>query len=432
VEDGIALIPNLGDDELLACGDPPPDRPGLATPARLWSLLFGASARRLPLARDPSSPPGGADPPHGDWPEALGPRPDAPVFDWMPVEGALVPWISTPGLWSRFEAPERPIVARAPEVVARVHDKAFAHRVALAEGLLPAPLRGLVTVFDPDALRDSEGALARMAEAVAAWPRSLSRSFTLKPRLGTSGRGRVSGRDGEVDTPALRGALPRLADRGGALLEPWFARTRDLSAQLFVGDDGRITLLGTLEQIVAPSGRYLGHRGEIDSRGRVFSCGDFEEALREAAPLVAVAAAAEGYRGPCGVDAFALRLPDEALRLPEEALRLPEEKQRGEILRPVVELNARYTMGIVAIGLVRRALDRVRGPLALEPACRRAFLFGLDAPPEGWEAAAASAGPGALLLPLSRADESARPALLFAPDSGCLDEVATRFAGGAS
>ncbi|MBW2272175.1 MAG: hypothetical protein JRG96_02795 [Deltaproteobacteria bacterium] len=409
---GIGLIPNLGDDELLASGDPPPPRPGLATPARLWSLLFGAAARTLALA------PGDKGQEESAWPEALGPRPDAPVFDWLP-EDALVPWISTPGLWARFETSGRPIAATRPDIVARVHDKAFAHRVALAEGLLPAPLRDLVSIFDPGELRDADAAVARMTGALASWPEPLSRSFTLKPRFGTSGRGRVAGSAGEADTPAIRGALPRLAERGGALLEPWFARSRDLSAQLFVGDDGRITLLGTLEQIVAPSGLFLGHRGEIDSRGRVFSHGDFEESLREAAPLVAIAAAAEGYRGPCGVDAFALRLSGAT----------DDGDPEREILRPVVELNARFTMGIVAIGLVRRALDRVRAPLGLEPGCRRAFLFALDAPSEGWEAAAASAGPGALLLPLDHAGESARPALLFAASSDRLDEAAARITG---
>jgi hypothetical protein len=294
--------------------------------------------------------------------------------------------------------------------------------VALREGLLPAALRDLVTVFDPAELRDADPVIARMAEALARWPEALRSQFTLKPRLGTSGRGRVAGRAGEVDTPAIRGALPRLAERGGALLEPWFTRSRDLSAQLFVDGEGRVTLLGTLEQIVATSGLYLGHRGEIDSRGRVFSGSELEEPLREAAPQVAVAAAAEGYHGPCGVDAFALRLP--------MANGESGDAER-EILRPAVELNARYTMGIVAIGLVRRALDRVRGPLALEPGCRRAFLFALDAPPAGWEAAAASAGPEALLLPLSCGQqESARPALLFAASSDRLDEVAARIARG--
>jgi len=428
---GVGLIANLGDDELLAGAEPPRPRPTLATPARLWSLLFASTARLLPLAAGSAGAPREGEVEENDfaWPAALGPRPEAAVFDWMPAEAALVPWISTPGLWARFGADGPPIAAARPEIVARVHDKAFAHRVARGEGLLPAALRDLVTVFDPAELQDADQATARMAEVLASWPKGLARAFTLKPRLGTSGRGRVAGSAEEVDTPALRGALPRLAARGGALLEPWFARSCDLSAQLFVDPDGGVTLLGTLEQLVTPSGLFLGHRGEIDSRGRVFSGNPFEESLREAAPLVAVAAAAEGFHGPCGVDAFALRLPD-ADGLGADGQGADAER---EILRPVVEFNARYTMGSVTIGLVRRALDPIREPLGLVPGCRRAFLFGLDAPSGGWAAAAESAGADALLLRLFNEgrevpEESARPALHFATSSDQLDEAASRFA----
>jgi len=89
----------------------------------------------------------------------------------------------------------------------------------------------------------------------------------------------------------------------------------------------------------------------------------YDEALREAAVAVAQAAIAAGYHGPCGVDAFAF------------------EVEPGRIeLRPVVEFNARFTLGIVAIGWLRRALPRIRRELSLDPGGLRAFQFRLDAP----------------------------------------------------
>ena len=98
------------------------------------------------------------------------------------------------------------------------------------------------------------------------------------------------------------------------------------------------------------------------------------------------------------------------------------------MLRPVVELNARFTMGLVAIGLVRRALDVVRGPLGLTPGVRRAFVFALEAPSlrGGWSSAAERVGEGSLLVPLSGNGQDGAtlgggPALLFAPAAEQLD-----------
>ena len=100
-------------------------------------------------------------------------------------------------------------------------------------------------------------------------------------------------------------------------------------------------------------------RGELDSRGRPRTGLPEEEALREAGGVTGVRAAAAGYRGPCGLDAFAFRSPEDGAR----------------IFRPLVEFNARFTMGIVVLGLVRRALPLVKETLAIEPGMRRAFLF---------------------------------------------------------
>jgi hypothetical protein len=83
--------------------------------------------------------------------------------------------------------------------------------------------------------------------------------------------------------------------------------------------------------------------------------------LRAAALTIARAAAAAGYWGPCGVDAFAYRDPESG----------------GESLRPVVELNARFTLGSVALGQARRALS---AQPALGDAERLELAFCLDEP----------------------------------------------------
>jgi hypothetical protein len=134
----------------------------------------------------------------------------------------------------------------------------------------------------------------------------------------------------------------------------------------------------------------------------------YDEALREAAVAIGQAAAAAGYHGPCGVDAFAF------------------EKEPGRFeLRPVVEFNARFTFGTVAIGLLRRALPRIRRELSLDPGGLRAFLFRLDSPPGGWPDSAEAQD--ALLISLAAEDPDAparvEPGLLLADDREALDRA---------
>lgn len=350
----IRLLPNLGGEEGPGWRDLR-NEPPVRAQARLWALLFPADVECLYHEEPPA------------WPASLGGPPAEGAWPWLGSDG-VVPWIVTDDAVSDPRVAGRPIAGPAPAVVRAVHDKAFAHAVAREEGLVPPVLRGCIDVLDPDALRAGDAADAIDAR-LAAWPEWARARFTLKPRIGSSGRGRVAGADGRIDRAALGGALARLAERGGALLEPWLERRADFSVQLHVAGDG-VTVLGSLEQEVAPSGVFLGHRGEIDSRGRIFSGHPAEESLREAAALVAVAARERGYAGPCGVDAFTFRDPETG----------------ADALRPVVELNARFTAGTVTAGLVRRALPHVKRALGLGPGERLRFRFRLRDPEE--------AGPG--------------------------------------
>ena len=252
-------------------------------------------------------------------------------------------------------------------------------------------------------LADPDAAVAVIEAAIAHWPAWLRGRFTLKPRFGSSGRGRVGGEGLAPDSASVRRGLAKLAERGGALLEPWLDRTGDLSAQLHVGSDGAVTLLGTLELCVTPSGLYRGHRGFVDARGRIHAGTEYDESLREPAALIARAASEQGFSGPCGVDAFSFRA-----------------EEGREVLRGAVEFNARFTAGVVVIGLLRRALPVLKAGIGILAEQRRAFYFALDAPAGGWPDTG-SASP-LQLIPLWM-DEfpGARPALLVGPDRASID-----------
>ncbi|HKJ23362.1 MAG TPA: hypothetical protein VKB65_00970 [Myxococcota bacterium] len=358
--------------------------PAVRAQRRLWRLLFPPDAVLL-----------GDDEPPAE-------RFEGAAFPWIEGDGVLA-WIASD------EAARDPRLAGASlagapaEVVRAVHDKAFALAAARAEGLVPPVLRGCLDALEPEALR-APGAADAVEAAVAAWPAWARERFTLKPRLGTSGRGRVAGRAGRLDRARLGRGLERLAERGGAMLEPWLERTADLSVQMHLGDG--VTLLGSLEQVVSPAGVFLGHRGEVDSRGRVFSGHADEERLREAAALVGAAARERGYVGPCGLDAFTFVDPED--RGESES----ESADRRAVLRPVVELNARFTAGTVTVGLVRRVLPRLKRELGLAPGERLRFRFWLALAGDARAAAGQLARePGAWLLDLDAGDTA--PALLF-------------------
>ena len=207
--------------------------------------------------------------------------------------------------------------------------------------------------------------------------------------------------------------MPRLADRGGAIFEPWLERQTDLSVSFHLAEPPTAsapTLLGSLEMLVTASGLHRGHCGEVDSRGRVFSGHALDETLRADAAAVAGRAAEAGFWGPCGIDAFTYLDSD----------RDPDRPR----LRGLVEFNARTTMGLVTIGLVRRALPRVRDALGLEPGNRRAFLL-TSIPAKARDAQAAfvaACGPNAQALALGSAvtEQEACPWLVFGPEKDAL------------
>jgi len=391
----LRLLPNIGAEEgaVSVRAETRSLVPQLRTVAQLWRPLFAADAGWLDAEL--------LGPPDAAFPAVLGGRPDAAVFPWLEGAAGVTAWLNTEAAADAAARAGESLNGPSPESVRRVHDKAFAHAVACRERLLPPELADAIAVLEPEELADPERAVERLHSLLSDWPEWARRRFTLKPRFGTSGRGRVAGRDGKADTKELRGALRRLAERGGALLEPWCDRTEDLSASLWQGSDGELVLLGTTQQWLAPSGLYLGQRGTLDSRGRVTSGSERDEELREAAAVVVGAAARQGFHGPCGIDAFAYRSTD-----------------GDERFRSVVELNARFSMGILAIGWLRRSLEFIRHSFGLAPGRRLAFHFGLDAPRGGWPESDASL----LVIELASDTAAQRPALAVAEDAATLEE----------
>ena len=403
------LLPNLGAEE----GD---DwrafrhEPHARVAAQLWSHLYSHDACFRFPAKSPRDP-WRSERCEAFWPAAFGPVAREPVFAWLEESDQPTAWLNTPSL-ERAAGDALGLRPSGPpaDFLRTTHDKAFAVEAARELGLVPRAIEPLIQVIDAEQLRSPDELVEKLDSCLREWPDWTGRRFTLKPRHGSSGRGRVAG-EGKVDTKSVRGALPRLAERGGAIFEPWLKRRTDLSVALHVPSPNAHaalpTILGSLEMLATESGVFRGHCGEVDSRGRVFSGHRADETLRADAAAVAQRARDAGFFGPCGIDAFSYMESDR------------------ERLRSLVEFNARVTMGLVTIGLIRRALPRVRETLELTPGVRRAFLMGFGRPGRGLDEPQriASSCPDASLINLGQAkkgqvekEADSQPFLVFARD----------------
>lgn len=334
------LLPNLGAEES--------DRPVPASARGFlrglygaWAALFGTTDGAVTLL------PPGEDRLRRAFREALGDTAavQAAALPGLDEQRGLIAWLPTAGAAAAAARLGQPLAGPGCEVVRAVHEKGFAAETAQALGLVPACLRGLSLTLDEEACR-SPLAMAGLHERLADWPAWVDR-IVIKPRLSTSGRGHhVFARRSPGVEPALLQALSR---RGGAVVEPWLRRERDLSVQLSIGRSG-VEILGTTTQLVTASGRILGNRGVLaptsatSSELRSGAGADCEAAMTGAARRLGEAAAAAGYFGIAGVDAFTFYDTHDRLTL-----------------RPIVELNARFTTGTVALGLVR-LYERSQGP----------------------------------------------------------------------
>lgn len=305
-----------GEDDSLPNG-----RAGRTVLAPLWSLIFDQD-----IALDN----GGELPARPAW--FAGTQPQA-AFEWLREARGLIPWLSTTRSEIRARALGLELWGASPECVWQVSDKAWAHQMTHALGLCTSGLQSWFLPIVPDVLHHEHQAAECIENHIRSLP-SFAQGYTLKPRYGSSGRGRVIVRELPL-TDAVRASFRRLATRGGAMLEPWLSRTSDLSVQLYIGEES-VELLATTEQLLRPSGTYEGNRGILTPAG-IRSGTVHDDALLKVGARVGAELQSLGFRGPCGIDAFSYA------------------HEGQDVLRPFVELNARFTTGTLATGILQRA-----------------------------------------------------------------------------
>jgi len=202
-----------------------------------------------------------------------------------------------------------------PKVVRRVNSRRFKFEL---EQRLGVELAGAAIA---ESVADLAHAIGRLAG---------ERGWVLKGEFGGAGR-EVRFGAGAVSDADLAWAGNRFRRGLVVTAEPRLDAVDEAGIQFRVGRGGEVSFDGVTPLISRPSGGYLGSRFGDDPTLPAA----WDEAI-EIGGRVAEAVAAEGYFGPLGIDAMRYRGSDGSVRV-----------------RPLQDLNARFTMGRIALGLRR-------------------------------------------------------------------------------
>jgi uncharacterized ferritin-like protein (DUF455 family) len=201
--------------------------------------------------------------------------------------------------------------------------------------------------------------LAEALDAVAAIRRRGHHKIVIKEALGLAGSNAIRLFEPEVLESQRRWLTNAVETRRQLVVEPWLERVLDFSVQLEMTADG-LKLCGYTGLINDAKGQFRantaapGHQKKIpadllalfpkppDIAQRLHALYEdifelLEEELRHAK-----------FLGPVGIDAFAYRDADGKIRL-----------------KPIVEINPRYTMGRVTVELMKHVAPGSRGEFRL-------------------------------------------------------------------
>jgi hypothetical protein len=165
-------------------------------------------------------------------------------------------------------------------------------------------------------------ALLKNTEEVEKWMRSFEGLKVLKSCFGVSGRGHL-----HLPSPRLTEFLQKEFSMALPVIgEPWLQRDLDFSTQWFIHPNQTIDFLGSTLCISNAKGKYVENRvGKIEIPFLDKHCSVAQTLLQKMAR--------KGFFGNIGIDAMIYE---------------------GGNLHPVVEINARKTMGWVALQIQRK------------------------------------------------------------------------------
>jgi hypothetical protein len=198
------------------------------------------------------------------------------------------------------------------ETVARVNSKLWSHALEVELGVA---IEGAAVASTLEELNEA---------ARRACPRGDDK-WVVKSPYGFAARERVLGRGPVVEGAQAAWVLKRLARGETLIFQPWLEVVREYGVVAEVRSDGSHTVLGVSDPRTNGAGTGMGYLlGRPPAPERM-------KELEETARVVCERLFAEGYHGPVGLDAI----------------------EHAGGLHPLLEVNARYTMGFIAIAVER-------------------------------------------------------------------------------
>lgn len=161
------------------------------------------------------------------------------------------------------------------------------------------------------------------------WIKRNQKHSVLKSCFGLSGRGNLL--FNELNPKVLAFCEKEWAKKLPVIAEPWLERILDFSTQWLIGPD-KIDYLGSTKMINSATGSYL---GTMTGGEQLIPEAYLTEHILKAKELLLMAQQI-GYAGHVGIDAMIYKKGQEML------------------LQPIVEVNARMTMALVAIRMQQK------------------------------------------------------------------------------
>jgi hypothetical protein len=224
----------------------------------------------------------------------------------------FTPWGWTPSAVAAGEQAGAVVHALPFDTVARVNSKLWSHALEVELGTAQ-PGAALAANFE------------ELTEAVArACPRPDDK-WVVKSPHGFAARDRVLGRGPTLGEPQAKWSRARMARGETLIFQPWLEVTREYGVVLEISPDGSFELQGISDLQTNGAGTGTGY-----ILGRAIRPERMAE-LERIASHVSARLYREGYYGPVGIDAL----------------------EHAGGLHPLLEINARYTMGFVALAVER-------------------------------------------------------------------------------
>lgn len=241
--------------------------------------------------------------------EAQAVRPTRDAREPRRTEGLPgIAWCPTPRALARLAAAgAQPISAPSVEILRAVNARPFA-------ALVRAPFAG--ASFEKDLAHSLEHALELLARAA-------DDGWLVRRTFGAAGRGRRRIAAGAPTAAELAWLIASLR-LGPLVVEPWVRVTREYTRSAWVHPGGEVVISAPCSQETTAQGAWV--RTERAERGDVSR--DDDARLAEMVEVAGRALAETGYFGPFGIDAYRHRVAGRA----------------GDVLNPLSEINARFTM----------------------------------------------------------------------------------------